>query len=100
METPTTKLKLMSLIQRDLTTILLGCLAFCLPDIGAAQKLFSVDFESHADVKVYVVDYESRADLLVFREDYQSRASGNDGRWFFVDYRSQADNHLFRGFRV
>ena len=67
METSTTKHEMMSSIQRNLTTILLGYLAFCLPDIGAAQKLFSVDFESQADLKVYVVDYESRADLLVFR---------------------------------
>ena len=35
----------------------------------AAQKIFSVDYESRADVKVFVVDYESRADLLVFKEE-------------------------------
>ena len=51
-----------------------------------SQKIFSVDYESRADVKVFVVDYESRADLLVHKVDYESRAKGNDGSWFFVDY--------------
>ena len=50
-----------------------------------AQKVFAVDYESRADVKVYVVDYESQADLLVYKVDYESRATGNDGKWFFVD---------------
>ena len=38
------------------------------------QKIFSVKYESRADVKVFVVDYESRADLKVFFVDYESRA--------------------------
>ena len=55
-----------------------------------SQKIYSVDYESRADVKVFVVDYESRADLLVYKEKYESRAKGNDGNWFFVDYESRA----------
>ena len=35
-----------------------------------AQKIFSVQYESQADVKVFVVDYESQADLLVYKVDY------------------------------
>ena len=35
-----------------------------------SQKIFTVDYESRADVKVFVVDYESRADLLVYKVDY------------------------------
>ena len=31
-----------------------------------AQTVYSVKYESQADVKVFVVDYESQADLLVF----------------------------------
>ena len=65
--------------------------AECIP----AQKMFSVDYESRADVKVFVVDYESRADLLVYKEDYESRANGNDGHWFFVKYESRADKTIF-----
>ena len=60
-----------------------------------AQKIYSVNYESRADVKVFVVDYESRADLLVYKVKYESRAGDNDGRWFFVDYESRADKKIF-----
>ena len=60
-----------------------------------AQKVFSVDYESQADVKVFVVDYESQADLKVFKVKYESQAGKNDGRWFFVKYESQADVKVF-----
>ncbi len=60
-----------------------------------SQKIYSVDYESRADVKVFVVDYESRADLLVYKEKYESRAKGNDGNWFFVDYESRADKKIY-----
>ena len=60
-----------------------------------SQTVFSVDYESRADVKVFVVDYESRADLLVYKVDYESRAGKNDGNWFFVDYASRADKKVF-----
>ena len=35
-----------------------------------AQKVFSVQYESQADVKVFVVDYESQADLKVYKVTY------------------------------
>ena len=60
-----------------------------------AQKVFSVEYASRADVKVYVTDYESRADLVVYKVDYESRAGKNDGNWFFVDYESRADKTIF-----
>jgi len=56
-----------------------------------AQKVFSVEYESRADVKVFVVNYESQADLLVYKEKYESGAEGNEGNWFFVEYESRAD---------
>ena len=34
-----------------------------------AQKIFSVDYSSQADVKVFVTKYSSQADLLVFNVD-------------------------------
>ena len=40
-------------------TILFSC------TIASAQKIFSVNSQSYADVKVYVVSSESYADLLV-----------------------------------
>ena len=60
-----------------------------------AQKVFSVNYSSQADVKVFVVDYESQADLCVHRVDYASQATGNSGAWFWVDYESQADKKIF-----
>jgi len=55
-----------------------------------AQKVFTVDRESYADVKVFVVDRESYADLLVYKVDRESYAGKNDGKWFFVDRESYA----------
>ena len=60
-----------------------------------AQKIYSVDYESQADIKVFVVDYESQADLKVFKVEYQSQVGHNDGNWFFTDYASQADKKIF-----
>jgi hypothetical protein len=62
---------------------------------GFAQKVFSVDYESQADVKIFVVDYESQADLLVFKVDYESQATGNEGLWSFVKYASQASKKIY-----
>ena len=43
----------------------------------SAQKVFSVEYASQADVKVFVVDYASQADLLVHKKEYASQVSGN-----------------------
>ena len=51
---------------------------------AAAQKVFTVDYASQADVKLFVVEYASQADLCVFKVDYASRAKGNEGQWFWV----------------
>jgi hypothetical protein len=59
------------------------------------QKIFSVKYDSRADVKVFVVGYESRADLLVYKVKYQSMVDKNEGKWFFVDYESRADLKIF-----
>lgn len=74
-------------------TLFIALLAFS--TFGFSQKVFTVDYESRADVKVFVVDYESRADLVVYKVDYESRAGDNDGNWFFVDYESRADKSIF-----
>lgn len=62
---------------------------------AAAQKVFTVDYASQADVKLFVVEYASQADLCVFKVDYASRAKGNEGQWFWVEYASQADKKVF-----
>ena len=48
-----------------------------------AQKVYSVEYASQADIKVFVVEYESQTDLSVFKVDYSSQAGKNDGKWFF-----------------
>jgi predicted YcjX-like family ATPase len=62
---------------------------------GNAQKVFSVKYESQADLKVYVVKYESQADLKVFKVKYESQAADNNGKWFFTKYENQADKKIF-----
>jgi len=48
----------------------------------SAQKVFSVQYSSQADVKVFVVNYESQADLLIYKVKYDSQAGDNNGKWF------------------
>jgi hypothetical protein len=44
---------------------------------------------------VFVVDYRSDADLIVYKCDYSSDAQGNEGLWYFCEYRSDADKKIF-----
>ena len=37
----------------------------------------------------------SQADLKVYKVDYKSQAKGNNGLWYFVDYKSQADKKIY-----
>ena len=55
-----------------------------------AQTVYSVDYKSDADVKVFVTDYKSDADLIVYKAGYKSDATGNNGIWYFVNYKSDA----------
>ncbi len=45
-----------------------------------AQKVYSVDYKSQADVSIYVVKYESQADLNVYRVNYNSQSGRNNGK--------------------
>ena len=57
---------------------------------GTCQKLYTVDYASQAtgnEGKWFWVDYASQADKKVFFVDYASQA---DLKVFFVDYPSQA----------
>jgi len=60
-----------------------------------SQKVFSVQYQSQADVKLFVVQYESQADLKVYKVNYESQVSDNGGKWFFTDYESQAKKKVF-----
>jgi hypothetical protein len=60
-----------------------------------AQKVYSCEYRSDADVNVFVVDYRSDADLIVYKCDYRSDAKDNEGLWYFCEYRSDADKKIF-----
>ena len=76
--------------------IQIAVLLFFAAKLAHAQKIFSVDYASQADIKVFVVDYQSQADLNVYKVDYQNQAKGNQGLWYFVDYKSQSDKTIRR----
>ena len=58
--------------------------------VANAQKVYSVDYETQADVKIFVVKYENQADLKVYKVKYETQAGNNDGKWFFTKYRTHA----------
>jgi hypothetical protein len=78
------------------TKKLLASLFLCLTfNNFYAQKIFAVNYKSQSDIKVFVVNYESQADLKVFKVGYKIQAKGNDGLWYFVDYKSQGDKNIY-----
>jgi hypothetical protein len=78
-------------MKRFILTLLITAGSFAIN----AQKVYTVKYESQADVKVYVVKYESQADLKVYKVKYDSQAGSNDGKWYFVDYESQAKKKIY-----
>jgi len=58
--------------------------------VASAQKVYSCEYKSDADVKVYVATYKSDADLVVYKCNYQSDATDNKGLWYFCNYKSDA----------
>ncbi len=83
------------IIMKKICCLLVVFCAAALSYTAVAQKVYSVDYKSDADVKVYTVDYKSDADLVVYKVSYKSDASGNGGLWFFVDYKSDADKKVY-----
>ncbi len=63
--------------------------------LANAQKVYSEDVASRADIKVYVETVESRADLIVYKESVASRATGNEGVWYFESVKSRADKSIY-----
>lgn len=60
-----------------------------------AQKIFTENVASRADIKVYVETVESRADILVYKESVASRATGNTGVWYFEGVKSRSDKSIY-----
>ena len=60
-----------------------------------AQKVYSCQYKSDADVKVYVSQYKSDADLVVYETKYKSEATDNSGIWYFCEYKSDADRKIY-----
>mgnify|MGYP006092692099 CR=1 FL=1 len=60
-----------------------------------AQKIYTENVASRADIIVYVETVASRADLIVFKEDVASRATGNQGVWYFESVKSRANKSIY-----
>ncbi len=60
-----------------------------------AQKIYSTNYKSEADVKVYVTEYRSEADIIVYKTKYSSEATDNKGIWYFTQYKSEAKKKIY-----
>ncbi len=60
-----------------------------------AQKVYSCQYKSDADVKVFVSQYKSDADLVVYETKWKSEATDNSGIWYFCKYKSDADRKIY-----
>lgn len=81
------------LVMKKLLIVLLAVLGFGIA--ASAQTVYSVSSKSDADVKVFVTNYKSDADLVVYKCKYKSDAQGNNGLWFFTDYKSDAKKKVY-----
>ena len=76
------------------TILSLFVLLFAFTLVGKGQVVYSCEYKS-AQVKVYVADYKSDADLVVYKCSYKSDATGNDGLWYFAEYKSDANKTIY-----
>ncbi len=76
-----------------LTLILIPFLLFSL--VSTAQKIYSCDSKYDADVKIFVVESKYSADLLVYKSDSRYDAKGNEGLWYFVESKYDADKLVY-----
>ena len=83
-----------SLMKKGIAIIILF-LAAALSSGAFAQKVYSCQYKSDADVKVFVTEYKSDADLVVYETKYSSDVNGNTGVWYFCTYKSDADTKIF-----
>jgi len=59
-----------------------------------SQKIYSTNNSYQADLKVFVVKQDYQADLRVFNVKQSYKAMGNDGLWFFVSQKYQAEKKV------
>ncbi|HOY91291.1 MAG TPA: DUF6150 family protein, partial [Bacteroidales bacterium] len=52
-----------------------------------SQIIYSTNYKYDADIVVYVTDYKYDADLIVYKCDYKYDAEGNNGLWYFTEYK-------------
>lgn len=57
--------------------------------------LLLLSLENFNAQKVYTENVSSRADLLVYIENVSSRATGNEGIWYFENVSSRADKSIY-----
>ena len=63
--------------------------------VSNAQKIYSCDSKYDADVKIFVVESRYSADLLVYKANSRYDAKGNEGIWYFVESRYDADKLVY-----
>ena len=87
------KPQIMKLSSFQLIFILIPFLFLSL--VSSAQKIYSCDSKYDADVKIFVVESKYSADLLVYKSDSRYDAKGNEGLWYFVESRYDADKLVY-----
>lgn len=76
-------------------TILFLLLLVAIAGSLRAQRVYSTNYKSEADVKVYVTEYRSEADIIVYKTKYKSDATDNKGIWYFTEYKSEAKKIIY-----
>ncbi len=83
------------IMKKGITLFVLFLLTTAMSTGVFAQKVYSCQYKSDADVKVYVTQYKSDADLVVYETTYKSDATGNSGLWYFCEHKSDADRKIY-----
>jgi len=67
---------------------------FALTSFCYGQKIYITDTESEADYKIFIEkDFQNNADWIIMKTEWENDAK--DGRWFFTDWRNEADLIIF-----
>lgn len=83
------------IMKKGITLFILFLMTIVMSTAVFAQKVYSCQYKSEADVKVYVSQYKSDADLVVYETKYKSDARDNSGNWYFCEYKSDADIKIY-----
>ena len=57
-----------------------------------SQKVYTTQDITEAEIKIYVCANKNDADLVVYQCSNVNEAIGNNGLWFFCQYKTQTKN--------